>query len=65
MTARPRMRYYTLANIGALVAMAVAVFNLITFREVWILVAAAIALVALTAYAVSQKRRMQRQSQRS
>lgn len=64
MTARPRMRYYTLANIGALVAMAVAVINLITFREVWILIAAAIALVALTVYAVSEKRRMQRQSQR-
>jgi hypothetical protein len=58
------MRYYTLANIGALVAMAVAVINLITFREVWILIAAAIALVALTVYAVSEKRRMQRQSQR-
>lgn len=64
MTAKPRMRYYTLANIGALAAMAVAVFNLITFREVWVLVAAAVALVSLTAYAVSEKRRIQRQSQK-
>ena len=54
---------YTIANIGSLVAVFIGVLNLVTLREVWILVAAMAILIVLSIYAVKEKRRLQKQRQ--
>lgn len=51
-------RSVKIANIAALAAFAVAVINLIIFREVWILVVAMVVLVGLAVYSVTQKRKL-------
>jgi membrane protein implicated in regulation of membrane protease activity len=54
---------YTIANIGSLIAVFIGVLNLVTLREVWILVAAMAVLVILSIYAVREKRKIQKQRQ--
>ncbi len=55
------MRAYTLANIGSMIAMLIGVVNLLTFRELWVLIAAVTILIILAIYAVKEKRKLQRQ----
>ena len=57
------MRAYTLANIGSMVAVLIGVVNLLTFRELWVLLAAVAILVILAVYAVKEKRKLQRRQQ--
>ena len=57
------MRAYTLANIGSMIAMLIGVVNLLTFRELWVLIAAVTILIILAIYAVKEKRKLQRQQQ--
>ena len=57
------MRAYTLANIGSMVAVLIGVVNLLTFRELWVLLAAVAILVFLAVYAVKEKRKLQRRQQ--
>jgi membrane protein implicated in regulation of membrane protease activity len=57
------MRAYTLANIGSMVAVLIGVVNLLTFRELWVLLAAVVILVILAVYAVKEKRKLQRRQQ--
>ena len=57
------MRAYTLANIGSMVAVLVGVVNLLTFRELWVLLAVVTILVILAVYAVKEKRKLQRRRQ--
>lgn len=57
-----RKRTLTMVNIVALAAMLVGVVNLIVFREIWILAAAMVFLVALTVYSVNEKRKLSRQA---
>ncbi|MEO9362323.1 MAG: hypothetical protein ABI348_00345 [Nitrososphaera sp.] len=53
---RPKMkRRLVLVNAAALAAMFVAVVNLVTLREVWVLVAAVAVLISLTVYSVNEK----------
>jgi hypothetical protein len=49
-----------IANIGSLIAVSVGVFNLVTFREIWILAASMGVLVGLSIYAVMEKRKLQK-----
>jgi membrane protein implicated in regulation of membrane protease activity len=51
------MQAYTLANIGSMVAVLIGVVNLLTFRELWVLLAAVAILVILAVYAVKEKRK--------
>lgn len=48
------MRAYTLANIGSMVAVLIGVVNLLTFRELWVLLAAVAILVFLAVYALKR-----------
>jgi membrane protein implicated in regulation of membrane protease activity len=57
------MRAYTLVNIGSMVAVLIAVVNLLTFRELWVLLAAVAVLVILAIYAVKEKRKLQQRQQ--
>jgi membrane protein implicated in regulation of membrane protease activity len=57
------MRAYTLANIGSMVAVLIGVVNLLTFRELWVLLAAVAILVILAVYAVKEKRKLQQRQQ--
>jgi membrane protein implicated in regulation of membrane protease activity len=57
------LRAYTLANIGSMAAVLIGVVNLLTFRELWVLLAAVAILVFLAVYALKEKRKLQRQQQ--
>jgi membrane protein implicated in regulation of membrane protease activity len=57
------MRAYTLANIGSMVAVLIGVVNLLTFRELWVLLAAVAILVILAVYALKEKRKLQQRQQ--
>jgi len=52
------MRLSTVINIIGLVAILVAVINLIAFREVWVLVVAMAVLAALAIYSVKEKQKL-------
>jgi hypothetical protein len=54
---------YTIANLGSLIAVFIAMLNLITLREIWITVAAIALLVILSIYAVKEKRKIQKHRQ--
>ncbi|WP_148699753.1 hypothetical protein [Candidatus Nitrososphaera evergladensis] len=60
---RPKMkRRLMIINIAALAAMFVAVVNLVTLREVWVLAAAVAVLVGLAVYSVNEKFKLKKQS---
>jgi membrane protein implicated in regulation of membrane protease activity len=56
------MRLSTVINIIGLVAILVAVINLIAFREVWVLVVAMAVLAALAIYSVKEKQKLRQGS---
>lgn len=56
-------RTSTIANIGAMAAMLVAVINLVTIRELSILIASAVVLVGLSVYSVMQRSKRARNQQ--
>jgi hypothetical protein len=58
------MKKFLIINIIAMAAMFVGIINAITFKEVWVLLAAAIFLVILTVYALKEKRKL-KQNHRS
>lgn len=58
-------RTLTIVNIAALAAMLVGVLNLLVFREIWVLAAAMIVIVALTVYSVREKRKLSRKPESS
>jgi membrane protein implicated in regulation of membrane protease activity len=58
-----KLRVYTLVSIGSMVAVLIGVVNLLTFRELWVLLAAVAILVILAVYAVKEKRKLQRRQQ--
>lgn len=55
----------TIINIASLGVMFAAVINLIAFRELWILAAAAVILVGLAAFSVKERRRLQKDQQKA
>lgn len=55
-------RTLMIVNIAAMAAMFVAVINLVTLKEVWILVAAVTVMVSLAVYSVSERRKMRKAS---
>jgi len=55
-----RPRAFTIANIGSLIAVLIAVINLLTIRDVWILAASFGALIVLTVFAVQTRRKLQK-----
>jgi Flp pilus assembly protein TadB len=57
-----RMKKFLIINIIAMAAMFIGLINAITFKEVWVLLAAIVFLVLLTIYALKEKRKL-RQSQ--
>lgn len=57
------MRIFTIINIGAMAALFIGVTNLLTFRELWVFIAAVTVLIVLAIYAVKEKRKLQRQRQ--
>jgi hypothetical protein len=55
-------RTLMIVNIAAMAAMFVAVINLVTLKEVWVLVAAVAVMVSLAVYSVSERRKMRKAS---
>jgi hypothetical protein len=53
-------RSLMMVNIAAMAAMFVAVINLITLKEAWVLVAAIAVMAGLTLYAVNEKFKMKK-----
>lgn len=53
-----RMKKFLIINIIAMAAMFVGLINAITFKELWVLLAASIFLVLLTIYALEEKRKL-------
>jgi O-antigen/teichoic acid export membrane protein len=53
-----RMKKFLIINIIAMAAMFVGLINAITFKELWVLLAASIFLVVLTIYALKEKRKL-------
>jgi uncharacterized membrane protein YfcA len=58
------MKTYLIANILSMIVLFIGVINMITFREIWILIAAASILVILAIYMVREKRKLNQQSYR-
>lgn len=52
------MKKFLIINIIAMAAMFVGLINAITFKEIWVLLAATIFLVILTVYALKEKRKL-------
>jgi uncharacterized membrane protein YfcA len=52
------MRTYLIANIVSLVVLFVGVINMITYREIWILIAAASILIILAIYTIREKNKL-------
>jgi uncharacterized membrane protein YfcA len=57
-----RMKKFLIINIIAMAAVFVGLINAITFKEVWVLLAATVFLVILAIYALKEKRKL-RQNQ--
>lgn len=55
-------RSLMIVNFAAMAAMLVAVVNLVTIKEIWVLAAAIAAMAGLTIYSVNEKRKMQKAS---
>jgi membrane protein implicated in regulation of membrane protease activity len=53
-----RMKKFLIINMIAMAAMFVGLINAITFKEIWVLLAATIFLVILTIYALKEKRKL-------
>jgi hypothetical protein len=53
-------RSLMIINIAAMAAMFVAVINLVTLKETWVLVAAIIVMISLAVYSVNEKVKMKK-----
>jgi hypothetical protein len=58
------MKTFLIANILSMIVLFIGVVNMIIFREIWILIAAASILVILAIYIVREKRKLNQQSYR-
>jgi hypothetical protein len=58
------MKTFLIANILSMIVLFIGVVNMITFREIWILIAAASILEILAIYTVREKRKLNQQSYR-
>ncbi|MGI0013544.1 MAG: hypothetical protein ACREBU_08910 [Nitrososphaera sp.] len=61
MMARQRSRVFTVATFGSMGAVFIGMINLVTIRNIWIMVAVAGALAALTVLAVKERNRIKKQ----
>ncbi|HJY15377.1 MAG TPA: hypothetical protein VJ225_05040 [Nitrososphaeraceae archaeon] len=59
------MKTYLIANILSTIVLFIGIVNMIVFREIWILIAAASILVILAIYAVREKRKLNQQYRHS
>jgi hypothetical protein len=57
------MRNYLIANVLSMIVLLIGVINIITFKEIWILVAAASILTILAIYTIKEKNRLKQQRQ--
>lgn len=55
-------RSLMIVNLAAIAAMFVAVINLVTLKEIWILIAAVVVMASLTVYSVNEKFKMKKAS---
>jgi len=58
------MKTYLIVNILSTIVLLIGMVNMIVFREIWILVAAASILVILAIYTIREKRKLSHQSYR-
>jgi hypothetical protein len=58
------MKTYLIANILSTIVLFIGIVNMIVFREIWILIAAASILVILAIYTIREKRKLNQQSYR-
>ena len=57
------MKGYVIANLLSMLVLFVGVINIITFREIWILIAAASILTILAIYTIREKNRLKQKQQ--
>jgi hypothetical protein len=58
------MKTYLIANLLSLIVLFVGVINIITLREIWILIAATSILIILAIYTIREKQKLKQQSYR-
>ena len=58
------MKTYLIASILSMIVLFIGVINIITFREIWILIAAASILVILAIYTIREKHKLKQQTYR-
>lgn len=58
------MKTYLIANLLSLIVLFVGVINIITLREIWILIAATSILIILAIYTIREKHKLKQQSYR-
>ena len=56
-------RNYLIANVLSLIVLMIGVINMITFKEIWILIAAASILTILAIYTIKEKNRLKQKQQ--
>lgn len=57
------MKGYVIANLLSMIVLFIGVINIITFREIWILIAAASILTILAIYTIREKNRLKQKQQ--
>ena len=57
------MRNYLIANVLSMIVLLIGVINIITFKEIWILIPAASILTILAIYTIKEKNRLKQQRQ--
>jgi uncharacterized membrane protein YfcA len=58
------MKTYLIVNLLSLIVLFVGVINMITLREIWILIAVASILIILAIYTIREKHKLKQQSYR-
>ncbi|MDQ3840143.1 MAG: hypothetical protein M3297_12845 [Thermoproteota archaeon] len=56
-------RNYLIANVLSMIVLLIGVINMITFKEIWILIAAASILTILAIYTIKEKNRLKQKQQ--
>jgi hypothetical protein len=56
-------RNYLIANILSMIVLLIGVINIIAFKEIWILIAAASILTILAIYTIKEKNRLKQKQQ--
>jgi hypothetical protein len=57
------MRNYLIANALSMIVLLIGVINILTFKEIWILIAAASILTILAIYTIKEKNRLKQWQQ--